>query len=78
MSFFCLENENDLITKNELSLFFDSYFRCLHNFVIVDKIDEVYEKTNNNIVKLVDNELDELVNNIMKNTEEIGLDKVTK
>jgi hypothetical protein len=78
LNFFCLENENDIITRNELCLYFDSYFRCLHNIAIIDKIDEVYEKTQNNIVKLVDNELDDLVNNIMKDSEEIKIEQVNK
>jgi hypothetical protein len=78
LNFFCLENENDIITINELSLFFDSYFRSLHNIIIVDKIDETYEKTQNNIVKLVENELDNIVNKIMSNNEEMKLEQVIK
>ena len=45
MSYFCLENENmDIITKSEVGLFIDSFFRSVHNILLLDEKDELYQK----------------------------------
>lgn len=80
LSFFIMENEGTkIITKNELSLFFDCYFRGLHNLLILKESDEIYEKTKNNVLKLSDNEIDEIVNEIIeKESEEINIEEIVK
>ena len=78
LTFFCLENECDIITRNEMGLFFDCYFRSIHNIILLDKKDEIYEKTQENIVKLVENDLDSILNKIFDNLEEMIIDNVIK
>ena len=63
LTFFCLENENgEIITKNELGLFLDSYFRSIHNIVLVEEIDEIMIKTQKGILRLSDYEIEEILN----------------
>ncbi len=63
LSFFCIENENgEIITRNELGLFIDSYFRSIHNMVLVEELDEIMTKTQKSILRLSDNELEEILN----------------
>jgi hypothetical protein len=77
LSFFCFENENeDLLTKNEVGLYIDSYLRCLHNILIVDNTEEIYEKTKTNIVKIAENELDDMVLKIFGENELLSIDVV--
>jgi hypothetical protein len=80
LQFFCLENEsNGIITRTELGLFFDSFFRSLHNIVILEDIDDLYLKTKTSIVRLADSEVEDAVAQIFdKDTEEMNLDDVVK
>ncbi len=80
LNFFCLENEDEsIITKNEFGLFIDSFFRSLHNIVKLDDIDEIYERTQNHIVRLADSEIEEILNNIFtNNAEEMKVEDVVK
>jgi hypothetical protein len=71
LTFFCLENSNkDIITRNELGLFIDSYFRSLHNIVLLDDVDQLYAKTQNNVLRLSDNEIEDLLTKVFEATEE--------
>ena len=71
MSYFCLENENmDIITKSEVGLFIDSFFRSVHNILLLDEKDELYQKTKDHILKISETDLDEFLNEIFKNDEE--------
>ena len=71
LSYFCLENENlDIITKSEVGLFIDSFFRSLHNLLIFDDNDELYQKTKDNILKLCEQSIDEICNTIFKSEED--------
>lgn len=78
MAHFCLENENlDIITKNELGLFIDSLFRGVHNILVLDNGDDLYMKTKNHILKLSENEIDELLTQVFKKEEdELALNDV--
>lgn len=86
LNFFCIENSNvdnggtsNIITKIELSLFFDSYFRSLHNVLLNEKQDDIFKKTQNNIIKLSENEVDSIVNSILELTEEeLEVEKVVE
>ncbi len=79
LSFFCIENEGQgIITKLELELYFDCYFRSLHNMILVEDIDEIYEKTQKNILKLNEAELDEFVNLVFNQEEEMHIKEVVK
>jgi hypothetical protein len=80
LAFFCLENEGEnIITRNELGLFIDSYFRSIHNIILLDDVDEISEKTRNNILRLSDNEIEQMLINVyIGEVEEMSLDEVIK
>jgi hypothetical protein len=84
LSYFCLENEGiELITKDEVGLFFDSFFRAVHNIIIIDEEfnkEEIYTKTKNNIIKLSEQTLEEILNKIFDNKqiEEMNVNDVIK
>ena len=77
LKYFCLENEGkEIITKDEFGLFLDCFFRAVHCIVILDKEDHVYQKTNGNLIKLAENELDELLDNIFRDEKNNKVDKI--
>jgi hypothetical protein len=86
LSFFCLENENanlnqneKIITRNEVGLFIDSFFRAVHNMVLLDDIDSIYEKTQKNILRLSNEEIEEMCSEIFdENVDEMILEETTK
>ena len=83
LKYFCLENEGkEIITKDEFGLFLDCFFRAVHCIGNYDIEDNVYLKTKDNLIKLAENELDDLLDEIFvdenKNKiENIELDKLT-
>ena len=71
LNYFCLENESmDLITRSEVGLFIDSFFRSVHNIIRLDEKDEIYQKTKDHLIKLNENDLDEILNKIFQGDEE--------
>ena len=72
MSHFCLENENlDIITRAEVGLFVDSFFRSVHNILkFKNDKDEIYQKTKENILKLSESVIEEILLTIFKKDEE--------
>ena len=84
LKYFCLENEGkEIITKDEFGLFLDCFFRAVHCISNLDSEDNVYQKTKDNLIKLSESELDELLENIFvdenKNKiEKIELEKLSK
>ena len=65
LKYFCLENEGkEIITKDEFGLFLDCFFRAVHCITNFDIEDHVYQKTKDNLIKLSESELDELLENI--------------
>ena len=84
LKYFCLENEGkEIITKDEFGLFLDCFFRAIHCISNLDSEDNVYQKTKDNLIKLSESELDELLENIFvdenKNKiEKIELEKLSK
>ena len=71
LNYFCLENESmDLITRSEVGLFIDSFFRSVHNIIKLDEKDEIYQKTKDHLIKLNENDLDEILNKIFQGDEE--------
>jgi hypothetical protein len=71
LNYFCLENESmDLITRSEVGLFIDSFFRSVHNIIRLDEKDEIYQKTKDHLIKLNENDLEEILNKIFQGDEE--------
>jgi hypothetical protein len=72
LSNFCLENENlDIITRAEVGLFIDSFFRSAHNILqFKNNKDEIYQKTKENILKLSESIIEEILMLIFKKEEE--------
>ena len=72
LKYFCLENEGkEIITKGEFGLFLDCFFRAVHCIGDFNKDDEVYQKTKDNLIKISEKELDDLLDIIFvdeKNT----------
>ena len=65
LKYFCLENEGkEIITKDEFGLFLDCFFRAVHCISNYDTEDNVYQKTKDNLIKLAENELDDLLDQI--------------
>ena len=62
LKYFCLENEGkEIITKGEFGLFLDCFFRAVHCIGDFNKDDEVYQKTKDNLIKISEKELDDLL-----------------
>jgi hypothetical protein len=79
LTFFCLENEfENVMTRNECGLFIDSYFKTLHKVVLLQDIDEVYEKTLKGLVRLSDSELEEILVCIFGEEDELKLEDLIK
>ena len=71
MNYFCLENESmDLITRSEVGLFIDSFFRSVHNIIRLEEKDEIYQKTKDHIIKLNENDLEDILREIFQGEEE--------
>ena len=71
LNYFCLENESmDLITRSEVGLFIDSFFRSVHNIIRLDEKDEIYQKTKDHIIKLNENDLEDILRVIFQGDEE--------
>ena len=71
LNYFCLENESmDLITRSEVGLFIDSFFRSVHNIIRLEEKDEIYQKTKDHIIKLNENDLDDILREIFPGDEE--------
>ena len=71
LNYFCLENESmDLITRSEVGLFIDSFFRSVHNIIRLDEKDEIYQKTKDHIIKLNENDLEDILREIFQGDEE--------
>ena len=72
LKYFCLENEGkEIIAKGEFGLFLDCFFRAVHCIGDFNKDDEVYQKTKDNLIKISEKELDDLLDKIFvddKNT----------
>jgi len=65
LKYFCLENEGkEIITKDEFGLFLDCFFRAVHCISNFDTEDNVYQKTKDNLIKLAESELDDLLDQI--------------
>ena len=65
LKYFCLENEGkEIITNDEFGLFLDCFFRAVHCISNYDTEDNVYQKTKDNLIKLAENELDDLLDQI--------------
>ena len=71
LNYFCLENESmDLITRSEVGLFIDSFFRSVHNIIRLEEKDEIYQKTKDHIIKLNENDLEDILRAIFQGDEE--------
>ncbi len=79
LNFFCLEqSEENVLMRNEFGLFIDSYFRSVHSIVILDDVDEIYEKTQKNLVRLSDAEIEEIITSVYEDKSELKVEFVVK
>ena len=77
LKYFCLENEGrEIITKDEFGLFLDCFFRAVHCIANFNVEDNVYQKTKDNLIKLSENELDDLLDNIFIDENKNKIDKM--
>ena len=77
LKYFCLENEGrEIITKDEFGLFLDCFFRAVHCIANFNVEDNVYQKTKDNLIKLAENELDDLLDNIFVDENKNKIDKM--
>ena len=77
LKYFCLENEGkEVITKDEFGLFLDCFFRSVHCIANFDIEDNVYQKTKENLIKLAENELDDLLENIFVDEDKNKIEKM--
>ena len=77
LKYFCLENEGkEIITKDEFGLFLDCFFRAVHCIANFNIEDNVYQKTKDNLIKLSENELDDLLDNIFIDENKNKIDKM--
>ena len=77
LKYFCLENEGrEIITKDEFGLFLDCFFRAVHCIANFNVEDNVYQKTKDNLIKLSENELDDLLDNIFIDEKKNKIDKM--
>ena len=77
LKYFCLENEGkEIITKDEFGLFLDCFFRAVHCIANFNIKDNVYQKTKDNLIKLSENELDDLLDNIFIDENKNKIDKM--
>ena len=77
LKYFCLENEGrEIITKDEFGLFLDCFFRAVHCIANFNVEDNVYQKTKDNLIKLSENELDDLLDNIFIDENKNKIDKI--
>ena len=77
LKYFCLENEGrEIITKDECGLFLDCFFRAVHCIANFNVEDNVYQKTKDNLIKLSENELDDLLDNIFIDENKNKIDKM--
>ena len=77
LKYFCLENEGrEIITKDEFGLFLDCFFRAVHCIAYFNVEDNVYQKTKDNLIKLAENELDDLLDNIFVDENKNKIDKM--
>lgn len=79
LNFFCLEqSDNSVLMRDEFGLFIDSYFRMVHSIIILDDVDEIYEKTQKNLVRLCDSEIEEIIKSIYDEKLSINVEDVVK
>ena len=77
LKYFCLENEGrEIITKDEFGLFLDCFFRAVHCIANFNVEDNVYQKTKDNLIKLSENESDDLLDNIFIDENKNKIDKM--
>ena len=77
LKYFCLENEGkEIITKYEFGLFLDCFFRAVHCIANFDIEDHVYQKTKDNLIKLSESELDELLDKIFIDEDKNKIEKL--
>ena len=77
LKYFCLENEGkEIITKDEFGLFLDCFFRAVHCISNFNTEDNVYQKTKDNLIKLAENELDELLEEIFIDENQSKIEKM--
>ena len=77
LKYFCLENEGkEIITKDEFGLFLDCFFRAVHCIANFNIEDNVYQKTKDNLIKLSENELNDLLDNIFIDENKNKIDKM--
>ena len=77
LKYFCLENEGkEIITKDEFGLFLDCFFRAVHCIGDFNKDDEVYQKTKDNLIKISEKELDDLLDNIFVDEKNIPIEQM--
>jgi hypothetical protein len=79
LNFFCLEQcDKSILMRDELGLFIDSYFRMVHSIIILDDVDEIYEKTQKNLVRLSDSEIEEIIKSIFDEKLSMNVEDVVK
>lgn len=77
LNYFCLENEDfGILTKIEFGFFLDSLFTSLHNILILDDNDNLYSTTKNHIIKLGEEEIDKISNQIYQSLNEIEITEI--
>ena len=77
LKYFCLENEGqDIITKGEFGLFLDCFFRAVHCIGEYSKDDEVYQKTKDNLIKISEKELDDLLDKIFVDDKNVPVEQM--